>query len=127
MSGHLEDITQRNKNLIHKNWGTIKKKLIVADVIDQLIEAGVVEVDRWMEMKKIRSEIEKVEELLVILTKKPTSIPVFHRALKNKNHPLATDLQILEDSNSPGKENNSLAQVQFQFLFYFKLYSLSCI
>ena len=120
MSGHLED-TQRNKNLIHKYWGTIKQNLIVADVIDQLIEEGVVEVDRWLEMKKIRSEIDKAEELLVILIRKPSSIPVFYRALKNTNHPLAAELQILEDSNSSGNENNFLAQVQFQYLYYFKL------
>lgn len=123
MSGHLEDITKRNKTIIHKKWGEIKKNLIVADVIDPLIEAGVVGVDRWLEMKKIRSEIEKVEELLVILTKQPSSIPIFHKALKNKNHPLATELNILEDSNSSGKENNFLAHVQFQYLYYFKLYS----
>ena len=121
MSGHIEDITPRNKKLLHEKWGRIKHTLIVTDVIDPLIEAGVVEVDRWVEMKKIRSEIDKAEELLVILTRKPSSIPVFYRALKNTNHPLAAELQILEDSNSSGNENNFLAQVQFQYLYYFKL------
>lgn len=121
MSGHLEDITQRNIRKIHERWGMIKNTLIVRDVIDPLIEAGVVEVDRWVEMKKIRSEKDKAEELLVILTRKPSSIPVFYRALKDKNHSLATDLKILEDSNIPGKEKISWLRFNFNFFV-----NLSC-
>ena len=101
-----DDITKRNKAIIHKNWGMIKQQLNIADVIDPLIEAGVAEIDRWVEIRKIKSEIEKVEELLLILTKKPWSIPIFHKALKSRNASLAVDLQIDEDSCSAGEENH---------------------
>ena len=60
MDGDQKDIIRRNKAIIHKNWGVIKKQLIVEDVIDTLIEKGVVAVDTWMEMKKKKSEKDKV-------------------------------------------------------------------
>ena len=105
-----EDITQHNTEEIRKNYGKIKKGLIVDDVIDQLIDDGVVSIEKWHEIK--RSDKDKVEEVLQILWNKPRVIPIFHKALKNNNHEsLAALLKIKDNPGEP--EWNTY------FLFYF--------
>nr|XP_022300951.1 uncharacterized protein LOC111109159 [Crassostrea virginica] len=100
MDGDQKDIIRRNKAIIHKNWGVIKKQLIVEDVIDTLIEKGVVAVDTWMEMKKKKSEKDKVEELMSILLMQPNYIPIFQKALKKTKNCLAKELEFHGDVDS---------------------------
>ena len=73
-----------NEGKIAKNWGYIKRNVKLSDVVDPLIENGIITPDQWMGIKGSQvGEPEKMEECLYILLKqKSEAFDVFKYALR---------------------------------------------
>lgn len=104
MNEEQNEIHQNNVGQIISNWGLIKRTIRVIDVINPLIEAGVIDPGRWITLKKNSQlvEEEKVEEILHILIREkqnPKDICVFYDALKTAFPHTASYLKIQKVTN----------------------------
>ena len=95
----------RDEMKILKHWGLLKKTLHVGNIIDPLIEKGIVTPEKWMELKRNHnSEQDSVEEFLYLLLNcQPAAYDIFLKVLKSRGYGhLATQLEgINSDELSP--------------------------
>ena len=70
---------------ILKNWRYLKTNVVIANIVDLLIEKGIYTPDQWMALKHNDiPEGEKVEEILYHLLKcKPNTYTIFMDALRS--------------------------------------------
>ena len=90
MDEDIKEIQRSNLEKIVQNWGYIKRSIRVNDVIDHLIQEGVVPLSEWKILKEKQVlEEKKVEDLLYIIqeqTQNPEAICIFRDALIKSNY-----------------------------------------
>ena len=76
---------ETNERKIAANWGLVKRNVKLSDVVDPLIENGIITPDQWMDIKSRQvGEPEKMEEFLYILLKqKSEAFEVFKNSLRS--------------------------------------------
>lgn len=82
---HLEP---KDEMKILKNWGLLKKTLILGQIVDPLIEKGILTPEKWMSLKtNSRTEQDNVEEFLYhILKCKHDAYGSFIGALRSRGY-----------------------------------------
>lgn len=106
-----KEVNDHNMRMIHLQWGKLRHRLSVEDVIHQLIQAGAITVDKGIEITSRKSNKDQVDDLLSCLLKKPSSLPVFVKVLTDKGGyaDLAKDLNIKgEIRNISSKKNYTI-------------------
>ncbi|XP_061195269.1 trichohyalin-like [Saccostrea echinata] len=98
MDKNRKIIINNNKDelKIVSNWGQVKRNVKLSDVVDPLIEKGLITPDQWMDIKnRPISEPEKMEEFMYILLKqKSGALGIFLKALRNSGfHHVADELE----------------------------------
>ncbi|XP_045173436.2 cingulin-like protein 1 [Mercenaria mercenaria] len=73
---------------ILKHWGLLKKTLNIAQIIDPLIEKGVITPERWMKLKRNqKTDQDTVEEFLYFLLKSHhDAYEIFLKSLKSREY-----------------------------------------
>ncbi|KAL4224247.1 hypothetical protein ACF0H5_017700 [Mactra antiquata] len=88
---------------ILKHWGFLKKTLVIGQIVDPLIEKGIVTPEQWMNLKRNeKSDQDTVEDFLYFLLKcKHDAYNVFLQALKSRGYGnVANQLEGLNSENS---------------------------
>jgi hypothetical protein len=103
MDKNRKIIINNNKDEVRivANWGHVKRNVRLAEVVDPLIEKGVITPDQWMDLKnRPISEPEKMEEFMYILLKqKSGALGVFMKALRSSGfHHIADELEGVSNS-----------------------------
>lgn len=78
---------------IVENWGRIKNNVFLADVVDFMIEIGIITPDQWMDIKHRQiSDPQKMEEFLYLLQKQePEALICFVKALRKAGYNSVAD------------------------------------
>lgn len=90
---------------ILKHWGLLKKTVVISNVIDPLIEKGIITPEKWMTIKKSQKfDNDIVEDFLYLLLKShPDAYEVFLKTLKSRGYShVASQLEGLESPSSSG-------------------------
>lgn len=62
-------LTDKENQLLQRHWKSLKRDLRMSDIVDNLIEEGVLKPIDWEGLrKKFNTEIERTEEFLLMLT-----------------------------------------------------------
>lgn len=99
--------TMSEKTLFEKlieNWGNVKRNVKLAEVVDPLIQKGIVSLELWADLRNnYQSEIDRMEEFMLKIFNKdnPEAIEIFVEALR-KNGYISTANSI---SGRSGKYN----------------------
>lgn len=66
---HKSGLTDKENQLLQRHWKSLKRDLRMSDIVDNLIEEGVLKPIDWEGLrKKFNTEIERTEEFLLMLT-----------------------------------------------------------
>lgn len=110
--------TMSEKTLFEKlieNWGNVKRNVKLAEVVDPLIQKGIVSLELWADLRNnYQSEIDRMEEFMLKIFNKdnPEAIEIFVEALR-KNGYISTANSI---SGRSGKYN------LIYYYMYLKIY-----
>lgn len=110
--------TMSEKTLFDKlieNWGNVKRNVKLAEVVDPLIQKGIVSLELWADLRNnYQSEIDRMEEFMLKIFNKdnPEAIEIFVEALR-KNGYISTANSI---SGRSGKYN------LIYYYMYLKIY-----
>jgi hypothetical protein len=103
---------------ILKHWGLLKKTLHVGNIIDPLIEKGIVTPEKWMEFKRShKTDQDSVEEFLYLLLNcKHDAYDVFLKVLRSRGYGhLANQLEGMHSGDLSPKV--SVSSGKFDFFF----------
>ncbi|KAK3610564.1 hypothetical protein CHS0354_009000 [Potamilus streckersoni] len=100
----IKELSEEDKQQLQRYWRTIKSSLSMRQIIDFLIEEGVISPDEWEGIDKNNaSEMDKTHEFLLYLLKQPAdAYGNFIKVLNKRNYSyLVEKLQRRSHSSIP--------------------------